>query len=181
MRVCLPGCCEASRTRLLRGLPLALKSPPTIKRRKRRGLIDHECGSSKSSVTFITSHFSRCAVNAEQGVKKRKRQTEQEKWCLSRLCVSSRGSSRDSMGRYCYQWIKHETISLYQSTIFYIFPSLHCHGHIVNLQHMISHQSHLTQHIISSTTALVNWDVYTAHFSPGAGFYKNRHRLRSLK
>lgn len=68
--VWLPGCYEASRTRPLPGLLLSSKSPPTIKSRQRKE-IDHECDSSKSSVTFITYHFLHYAVNAEQRVQGR--------------------------------------------------------------------------------------------------------------
>lgn len=61
----LPGYCEASRTKLLPGPLLFLRSPPTVKCRKREGM-DHECDISKASVSFITFHVLHYAVNAEQ-------------------------------------------------------------------------------------------------------------------
>lgn len=67
----LPGYCGASRTKPPPGLLLFSGSPPTIKRRKRKG-IDHECDGSKTSVTFITFHVLHYAANAEQRVQGRK-------------------------------------------------------------------------------------------------------------
>ena len=78
MCVCLPGYCEASRTKPPPGPPLSLRSPPTIKRRKRKG-IDHGCDGSRSSVTFITFHVLHYAVNAEQSARARERGRERER------------------------------------------------------------------------------------------------------
>lgn len=68
---CLPGYCEASRTKPLPGPLLFSRSPPTIKCKKKKG-IDHECDGSKTSVTFITFHVLHYAANAEQRVRERK-------------------------------------------------------------------------------------------------------------
>lgn len=68
---CLPGYCEASRTKPPPGLLLSLRSPPIIKHRKRKR-IDQECDSTKNSVTFITFHVLHHAVNAEQRAHERK-------------------------------------------------------------------------------------------------------------
>lgn len=99
--MCLPGYCEASRTRPPPGLLLSLRSPPTIKSRKRKG-IDHECDGSKSSVTFITFHFLHYAVNAEQREEEgRQRKGEEEKWaCPGTLLLA--GQFGRAEGRYRY-------------------------------------------------------------------------------
>lgn len=108
----LPGYCGASRTRPPPGLLLSLRSPPTIKSRKTKG-IDRECDGSKSSVTFIAFHFLHYAVNAEQRVHEREgerekeergrqRKGEEEKWaCPGTLLLA--GQFGRAEGRYRYR------------------------------------------------------------------------------
>ncbi len=104
LRECLPGYCEASRTKPPPGLLLSLRSPPTIKRRKRKG-IDRECDGSKNSVTFITFHVSHHAVNAEQRAAReeggRQRKREEEKWACPGTLLPAGQFGRAEV-RYCY-------------------------------------------------------------------------------
>lgn len=137
--------------------------------------IDQECDGSKSSVTFITFHFLHYAVNAEQSVANRRgkeadRGRERKRnGPIPALCYQT-GQFGRAEGRYCYQWIKHEPISLYQSTIFCNYSPPFCHWWIMTPVRMITHQFNLTQHIIRLTATqpppvsgntLVSWPVLT--------------------
>lgn len=50
----------------------------------------------------------------------RQREGEEEKWAYPRTLLLA-GQFGRAQGRYCYLWIKHEPISLYQSTISGVF------------------------------------------------------------
>lgn len=136
--------------------------------RERNG-IDHEQNSSKSSVTFITFHFLHYAVNAEQRERGRKEansgRERKRNGPIPALCYQL-GSFGEQGERNCCLWIKHEPIALYQSTIFCIFSLSFCHWWIRTPPRMITHQFHLTQHIIR-LTALQPGSSAGTHPPPG--------------
>lgn len=61
-----------------------------------------------------------CRTESAREERGRQKKVEEEKWAYPSTLLLA-GQFGRAEGRYCYLWIKHEPISLDQSTIFYIF------------------------------------------------------------
>lgn len=144
-RLCnsLPGYYEASRTKPLPSLLLFLGSPPTITHRNRKkGLI---MSVTVGRLQSLLLHFTSCIMLWMQN-SECKRMWAEEKWaCPGTLLLARQfGSSWSKILLSVNKtWAYISFISQPSST-----SSLQCRRRIMNLRHVIVHQSHLTQHII---------------------------------